>query len=161
MIHEDPRHAGLGARAALPVAELAALDLTAGAREDYDTLRLTLGIPASGSDLVPEKSLLMESGFEQLNGVDFEKGCYVGQEVTARTKYRGLVKKRLVPVAIDGPTPEAGTPVLAGDKEAGEMRSGGPGLGLALMRLEYLDGKTALAAGEAKIEPRKPDWAAF
>ena len=74
----------------------------------YDRHRLALGVPDGSRDLVVDKSLLLESGFEELNGVSFTKGCFVGQELTARTKHRGLVKKRLLPVRVDGPLPAAG-----------------------------------------------------
>jgi folate-binding Fe-S cluster repair protein YgfZ len=87
----------------------------------------------------------------------------MGQELTARTKYRGLVRKHLVPVEIDGPLPSPGTPIMLGDKEAGEMRSGIDGLGLALMRDEYLEAapaRGAFAAGQSRLTPRKPAWAA-
>ena len=70
------------------------------------------------------RATLMECGFEALNGVDFEKGCYVGQELTARTKHRGLVRRRLARVALEGPLPPAGTPIRAGEKEVGEIRTG-------------------------------------
>ena len=122
-----------------------------------------LGLPDGSRDMVVEKATLLESGFDELNGVDWDKGCYMGQELTARTKYRGLTKKRLMPVDIDGPVPPSGTPVMVDGKEAGEMRSARGGVGLALIRLEHLD-KAAGArftAGEARITPRKPDWAAF
>ena len=89
----------------------------------------------------------------------------MGQELTARTKYRGLVKKRLMPVEIEGPAPQPGTPVLLGKDEAGEMRSHAGGNGLAMIRLEVLErlGKEGgeLHAGAAVVKPRKPDWAAF
>jgi folate-binding protein YgfZ len=155
VIYEDPRHDALGARAALPAADLAELNLPAGAREDYDALRLKLGVPESGSDLVPEKSLLMESGFEQLNGVDFEKGCYVGQEVTARMKYRALIRKRLFPVRFDGPAPAPGTPIHYGDVAIGEMRSSQNGHGLALLRIETVEAAQKadadLISGDARL----------
>ena len=89
----------------------------------YDRHRLALGVPDGSRDLVPEKSILLELGFDELNGVDWQKGCYVGQELTARTKYRGLIKKRLFPVRIDGPTPQPGAIIMLDGKEAGEMRS--------------------------------------
>ena len=111
--------------------------------------------------MVVEKATLLDSGFDELNGVDWDKGCYVGQELTARTKYRGLTKKRLLPVRIDGPAPDPGTPVMAGGRQAGEMRSARDGLGLALMRLEALKQDGGFTAGEARITPHKPDWAAF
>ncbi len=162
----DPRLAALGARALLPRhgAEdaLRAAGFATAALEDYDTLRIGLGVPDGSRDLEIEKSLLLESGFDELNGLDWDKGCYMGQELTARTRYRGLVKKRLLPVEIDGPAPEPGTPVLSGEREAGVLRSTVNGRGLALLRLEYV-GKDAapLTAGEARLTVVKPDWARF
>ena len=96
----------------------------------------------------------------KLNAIDWDKGCYLGQELTARTRYRGLVRKRLLPVTIEGPTPAPGTTVMLGDKEAGEMRSAIDGIGLALLRLEHVEGDAppALRAGEAKLTEKKPDW---
>jgi len=84
----------------------------------------------------------------------------MGQELTARTKYRGLLKRRLVPVAIDGALPAPGTPVLHGGAEVGTMRSGQPGLGLALLRLNSLSGD-ALSCGDATLTPRPPAWMAL
>jgi folate-binding protein YgfZ len=158
----DPRLAALGARAILPRETARATLMHAGFGEAgfelYDCLRLSLGIPDGSRDLVIEKSLLLESGFDELNGVDWQKGCYIGQELTARTKYRGLIKKRLMPVEIDGPAPSRGTIVTADGREVGEMRSSRGGLGLALLRIEpVLEGK-GLAAGEAVIVPIQPDW---
>jgi folate-binding protein YgfZ len=160
-IFVDPRLAGLGARAILPRAHaaeiLARAGLVPGSAVDYDRLRLSLGIPDGSRDLPVEKAILLENGFDELHGIDWEKGCYMGQELTARTKYRGLVRKRLLPVEVDGPLPAPGTPVMAGDKEAGEMRSGADGLGLALLRLEHLD--DGLRCADSRIKPRKPAWA--
>lgn len=165
-LYVDPRHAGIGARALLPrdtaAATLAGLGAIEGKRADYERLRLTLGLPDGSRDLVVDKSILLENGFDELNGVDWKKGCYIGQELTARTKYRGLIKKRLMPVRIDGPAPEPGAPVLLGTQEAGEMRSASDGMGLAVMRLEFLDKQAAeggaFMAGAAKLTPIKPDW---
>lgn len=165
----DPRLAEVGARAILPsgTAEttLTEAGLAGGSAADYDRTRLSLGLPDGSRDLVPEKSILLENGFDELNGVDWNKGCFLGQELTARTHYRGLVKKRLMPVEIDGPLPDPGTLVMLGDKEAGEMRSGTDGCGLALLRLEAVEkaaeSKDALTAGEARLTPKKPHWAAF
>lgn len=130
--------------------------------ETYDIHRINLGLPDSSRDMVVEKSVLLENGFDELNGVDWHKGCYMGQEVTARTKHRGLLKKRLLPVTIDGAPPAAGTPIMAGDREAGEMRSSCGNAGMALIRLDYLDEsvtpESPLRAGEATIMPKKPEW---
>ena len=110
------------------------------------------------------RSVICTGRFEELHGVDFKKGCYVGQEVTARMKYRALVKKRLMPVEIEGPTPSPGTPVMFGEEEAGEFRSSADGLGLALLKLDLVEktgaGEKPLTAGDAILRPRKPDWLA-
>jgi hypothetical protein len=158
----DPRLASLGARAILPRERARAVLADAGIAEtgfdSYDRLRLSLGIPDGSRDLVLEKSILLESGFDELNGVDWQKGCYIGQELTARTKYRGLIKKRLMPVRIEGPTPPPGTIVTMDAREIGEMRSSRDGLGLALLRIEPVrEGKT-LAAGEASLVPVRSAW---
>lgn len=156
----DPRLAALGARAILPRerirAELAETGATEADFAEYDRLRLSLGVPDGSRDLVLDKSILLESGFDELNGVDWDKGCYIGQELTARTKYRGLIKKRLFPVRIDGPTPEPGAILTVDGHEAGEMRSSRDGIGLALLRLEAVH--KPLTAGETAIKPLQPDW---
>ena len=159
----DPRIAGLGARVIVAPAERAALaasGLRPGSRADYDRLRIRLGVPDGGRDLVPEKSFLLENGFEALNGVDFAKGCYVGQEVTARMKHRALVRKRLAPVRIDGPAPPPGTAVHRGAAAVGEMRSSAGGLGLAMLRLDAIEAG-GLRAGSAALTVQKPGWADF
>lgn len=157
IIFVDPRLAALGARGYLPAA---ALPSETGSREDYDHLRMSLGVPDGSRDLPVEKAILLENGFDELNAIDWDKGCYMGQELTARTRYRGLVRKRLMPVAIEGPAPEFGAPLLLGDKEAGEMRSASGDIGLALVRLEAL-GQGALTSGATRLTPAKPDWAKF
>jgi folate-binding protein YgfZ len=161
----DPRLAALGVRCLLPRTDMRRALEGRGLMEAgfaaYDRLRLELGIPDGGRDLVPEKSILLEAGFDELNGVDWQKGCYIGQELTARTKYRGLVKKRLMPVKIDGPAPAPGTIVTADGREVGEMRSSREGLGLALLRIEPVVEGKHLTAGEATIVATKPGWMRF
>lgn len=123
----------------------------------YDAHRLALGLPDGSRDLEFEKSTLVESGFDELNGIAWDKGCYMGQELTARTKYRGLVKRRLVPVAVDGPLPSPGTPItLAGD-EIGTLRSGREGRALATLRLDGLRA-AGLQCGDAVLTPAPPAW---
>jgi folate-binding protein YgfZ len=157
IVFTDPRDARLGARAILPRAEAAGLadrlGVAAGRPDQYEALRLALGVPEGGRELEPEKALPMESRFDLLNGIDWQKGCYVGQELTARMRYRALVKKRLVPVAIEGPAPEPGTPVLLEGEEVGVMRAAAGRYGLALLRLEKLEGTgdRPLTAGAARI----------
>ena len=159
----DPRLGELGARALLPRdgadAALQAAGFAPSGVEAYDGLRIGLGVPDGSRDLEVEKSLLLESGFDELNGLDWDKGCYMGQELTARTRYRGLTKKRLLPVEIDGPVPEPGTVVRSGEREAGVLRSTADGRGLALLRLEHLGEEAApLTAGEARLTVVKPAW---
>ena len=161
----DPRLVDLGARLLLPRVAgsepLASKGFAVADSGTYDRMRLSLGVPDGSRDLPIEKAILLESGFDELNGVDWQKGCYIGQELTARTKYRALIKKRLMPVAVEGPMPAPGTPVMLGDQEAGEMRSGRDGVGLALLRLEALGPDKPLTAGAARLTPRKPGWANF
>ena len=153
----DPRLVEAGVRIVAPAAALPHFDV--GTRAEYDALRLRLGLPDGARDLMPDKSFILENGFEELAGVDFEKGCYVGQEVTARMKHRALVRKRLVPVAIDGPAPAPGTPVTRDGVEVGEIRSAQDGQGLALIRTDAVGGR--LSAGSTAVTPRKPAWANF
>lgn len=158
----DPRLAALGVRCILPRTDLrSALEGVGLAEADfpaYDRLRLELGVPDGSRDLVPEKSILLEAGFDELNGVDWQKGCYVGQELTARTKYRGLIKKRLMPVEIDGPAPAPGTIVTADGREIGEMRSSRDGLGLALLRIEPVVAGKHLKVGDTTLVSSQPGW---
>lgn len=152
----DPRNRAMGARLIVPRETEPALTQLGFARTDatdYDRLRLSLGIPDGSRDLVPEKSLLMESGFDDLNGIDWSKGCYIGQELTARMKYRALVKKLLVPVTVAGPMPAPGTAIMSGEDEVGEMRSGRDGAALALLRLDAME-RAPLNAGAAIISVR-------
>jgi tRNA-modifying protein YgfZ len=165
----DPRLPALGGRVLLTPAGdtriLEAAGFSGAAPEAYDRLRLSLGVPDGSRDLSIEKTILLEAGFDELNGVDWDKGCYMGQELTARTKYRALIKKRLMPVKIEGPLPEPGTVIKLAGTEAGEIRTGRGELALALLRLEALDealkAGTPLLAGAARVTPIKPDWARF
>jgi folate-binding protein YgfZ len=123
--------------------------------EDYAAFRLSLGLPDGPPDLEVEKTLLLEAGFDELGGVDFQKGCYMGQELTARTKYRGLIKRRLVPVTLSEPA-AALTPIIAEGAEVGSLRSTSGLLGLASLRLDSL--AKPLLAGNALVTPRVLDW---
>jgi len=159
----DPRMAALGARVVLAPNSTALQDagLSAGKFEDYERVRMDLGVADGSRDMGVDKALLLEYGFEELDGVCFTKGCFMGQELTARTRYRGLVKKRLLPVSIDGTTPQPGTPLMAGDKEAGEMKTSQGGQGLALVRLDQLADGVMLTCEGATLTPFVPDWVVF
>jgi folate-binding protein YgfZ len=163
----DPRLAALGVRLLLPRADcgqaLAALGFAAASHDEYERLRLIHGVPDGSRDMPVEKALLIEAGFDELHGIDWQKGCYIGQELTARMRYRALVKKRLMPVAVEGTLPPPDTPVMLGAEEAGEMRSGRDGVALALLRLDAVEKAAAgatLTAGEARLTVLKPEWMA-
>ena len=125
--------------------------------EHYDAHRLALGLPDGSRDMEAEHSVLLEAGFDELHGVSWSKGCYMGQELTARTRYRGLVKRRLVPVDVEGALPPRGAPITRDGAELGEMRSGRGARGIALLRLAALDGAPLACAG-AVLRPRVPAW---
>lgn len=158
----DPRLPELGLRVLGPADQVAATLAANGCRErplaDYDSLRLSLGAPDGSRDLVVEKALLLENGFDELNGVDWQKGCYMGQELTARTKYRALIRKRLFPVRVEGELPAPGTAILDGIDEVGEVRSGAGSRALAMLRLDAVGSGHTLTAGTARIVPEKPSW---
>ena len=124
----------------------------------WDAHRLALGLPDGSRDMESDKSVLLEAGFDELHGISWTKGCYMGQELTARTRYRGLVKRRLLPVHGDAELPPAGTPVMHRDREVGVMRSSLGGHGLALLRVDAIAAEGLLADGR-RIQPRVPDWA--
>ncbi len=154
----DPRHARLGLRLLLPRGATPPAPIPAAEEVPfaaYEDLRLGLGVPDS-RDLVAEKSLPLEFNFFELGGVAFDKGCYIGQEVTARMKHRGRLRKRLLPVEIHGPAKTGDMVVAADGREAGVLRSVLGGRGLALLRLDHL--RDELRTGEAVIVPRPPEW---
>ncbi len=160
----DPRLAEAGARLLLPAESAAATleeaGLTAADPVAYDAHRLALGLPDGSRDLPVDGTFLMENGFEELHGVDFTKGCYIGQETTARMKHRGLVRKRLFPVRVEGPMPEPGTELTDDDgKTVGALRSGdaAAGLALAMVKLDALDGGP-FTAGGASLTLIRPAW---
>jgi len=162
VLYTDPRLAALGARAIVPADRLddalAATGFAVGDADSYDRLRLTLGVPGGAADLPPERALPLEVGFDELNALSWSKGCYMGQELTARMNYRALVKKRLLPVAIEGPAPPPGTPIELDGKDVGEMRSSNGDRGLAYLRLAAADAGRPLTCGEARLTPSRPDW---
>jgi folate-binding protein YgfZ len=165
----DPRLKEMGARVLLHSGfgedPLIALGCVRAEPEEYHAQRIANGLPDGSRDMPVEKAILLENGFDELKGIDWDKGCYVGQELTARTKYRGLVRKRLMPVEVEGPLPAFGTEIAFDGKEAGEMRSGQGDRALALLRLEVVEKALAegqkLTAGETKLTPIKPGWASF
>ncbi len=156
-VYVDPRRVELGCRAVFPAGQgvhaLVASGLTETTRDTYDTHRARLGVPDGSRDMQVEKSTLLEANIDRLNGIDWQKGCYVGQELTARTKHRGLLKRRLHPVRLMG-SAEPGTPITLGARAVGELRSVAGDYGLALLRLDALEdmANQPLMAGPVPID---------
>jgi tRNA-modifying protein YgfZ len=147
----DPRLAGLGARA------YGGLD--ANADEDaYEAHRLALGVPGP-ADWGSEATYPIEADFDLMAGIDFKKGCFVGQETTSRMKRRGTIKNRMLPITFDGPAPAFGTEVLAGSLRAGEVLSGRNGRAMALLRLDRIE-DAALTAEGRPVRVDRPAWLA-
>jgi len=169
LCYSDPRLFELGARCMLPphIAEKAAADLGSDLVDPsiYEAHRIALGVPRGGADFVYGDTFPHESNMDQLHGVDFDKGCFVGQEVVSRIEHRATARARIVPVGFDGPPPEAGMPVMAGDRNVGMMGSGVTGRGLATLRLdrveEALAGGATLVAGGITLQLLKASWARF
>ena len=166
--YADPRFAALGTRSILPpglAAEAAAeLGATLTDAEAYDAHRIVLGVPRGGMDFTYGDTFPHEADMDQLNGVDFDKGCYVGQEVVSRVEHRGSARSRVVPVVYEF-APMSGLPVMAGEKEVGTLASTAKGHGLAMLRLDRvadaLAAGTPLVAGGIAISVLKPEWARF
>lgn len=167
--YEDPRLPALGLRVMLPphraAAAAAALRAELLKAAAYEAHRIALGIPRGGLDYGYGDTFPHEADMDQLGGVDFEKGCYVGQEVVSRMEHRGTARTRAVPVRYEGAAPTSGVQIVAGDRALGTMGSTAAGRGIALLRLDRvadaLSGGEALTAGGVPIRPIKPEWARF
>lgn len=169
--YADPRLPALGLRCmiSIHIADKAASELGATLVDaaDYEAHRIALGVPRGGSDFIYNDAFPHEADMDQLGGVDFDKGCFVGQEVVSRMEHRGTARTRVVPVAFDGPPPEAGVTVTAGETTLGMMGSGAGtiGRGLATLRLDRvadaMANGTPMVAGGIAIRPVKPAWARF
>jgi len=144
----DPRLPALGAR----------LYGRAGVADEraYEAHRLALGVPGP-ADWGTDKTYPLEADFDLLNGVDFQKGCFVGQETTSRMKRRGSIKTRMLPIDYAGPQIAPGTEILTGSLRAGEVLSGMPGRSIALVRLDRIEGEALVADGRP-VSVTTPDW---
>lgn len=149
----DPRLPTLGLRGygATPPAGAIETD-----EATYDAYRLSVGVPGP-ADWGEEKTYPIEANFDLLHGIDFRKGCFVGQETTSRMKRRGQIKTRMLPITFDGPPPAAGAEVLAGSLRAGEVLSGVEGRAMAVLRLDRIDG-AALTVDERPVTVERPGW---
>jgi tRNA-modifying protein YgfZ len=167
--YPDPRLPALGTRSIMPpeiVAEAAgALGATLSDAAAYDIYRIALGVPRGGEDFAYLDTFPHEADMDQLNGVDFDKGCYVGQEVVSRVEHRGSARNRIVPLAFDEFVASSGLPVMAGEKQIGTLGTAAKSRGLALIRLDRADDAivagTPLTCGNMPVRLVKPDWATF
>jgi folate-binding protein YgfZ len=147
----DPRTALLGGR------RYGETGTTTASEADFDAHRLAVGVPDPARDMAVDRTYPIEADFDLLNGIDFAKGCFVGQETTSRMKRRGAIRNRMLPIAFDGPAPEIGAEVLLnGDRRAGEVMTGADGGAMALLRLDRIDG--VLSVDGRPITVRRPEW---
>jgi folate-binding protein YgfZ len=151
----DPRLPALGRRSIAPKTNVPS------GSDDYQARRLGLGVP-EGADFGSDKIFALDAGLDELHAVSFDKGCYVGQELTARMKHRGTARKRLLPVVAkaDNPLPTHDVPVTADGQEIGIVVSVYDARGFALIRLDRLReaGSAALEAGGVAVNVTEPAW---
>ena len=162
----DPRLAELGLRTIQPTTNALNLMENTGLRkgnlESYQASQFSFGVPDGGNSELLKQTFPLEIGFDELNAISFEKGCYVGQEVTTRMKIRNLVKKRLVPVTFDSKAPAPGAAVKNQNKDTGQIFAANRGIGLAMIRLETLNqalnADAELTVEETSLRATKPAW---
>lgn len=161
----DPRNEHLGTRILIPeglkqkLSDLIGAELVDAA--DYEAHRIALGVPRGGLDFMYSDAFPHETNMDRLAGVDFDKGCYVGQEVVSRMQHRGTARTRSVKVLLEDSSPEAGVSVMAGDKSVGTMGSSAQGKGIALVRIDRvadaLDAGQPLTAGGLALKLAEPE----
>lgn len=161
----DPRVETLGFRVVAPVSsEMADTGCKLSSEDAYHGHRISLGVPEAGKDYALGETFPHEADYDQLDGVDFHKGCYVGQEVVSRVEHRGTARKRIVPVR-GASELSAGEQVSGGDSEIGVMGSVSGDRGLAMIRLDRAEKAISqgreLRAGNVDIALEQPSWASF
>lgn len=169
LCYHDPRLPALGRRVMLPPHLAAEATADIGAElvpaAAYEAYRIALGVPRGGLDFIYGDTFPHEADMDQLHGVDFAKGCFVGQEVVSRMEHRGTARTRVLPVAFDGFAPDPGAAVTAAGKPVGTFGSSADGRALAMLRLDRaedaLASGQAIEAGAATLRLVKPDWARF
>lgn len=158
ILYVDPRLGQAGVRGFVP----SAVDVTSwgedASDDTYHYHRISLGLVETPLDLIKDKSILLESGFDELSGVDWTKGCYMGQELTARTKYRGLIKKRLIPIKITDGAPEPGAMISYAGKTVGDVRSISGDMAIAMLKLDAIQNADTLDLEGATAAPVAPHW---
>lgn len=151
--YRDPRYGGIGWRV---------IGEVAGEARDYDAARIRAGLADSGADLGSGEFFPHEANLDQLGGVSFRKGCYVGQEVVSRMEHRGTARSRILPVVLEGAAPPKGTEIRSDEKQVGTLLSSSGAHALALIRLDRLAEATApLVADGVTLKVKKPQWARY
>lgn len=145
IVYADPRAAGLGHREILPRAK--AIAIGEASLGEYEALRIGVGVPKGGVDFPYGDTFPQDANLDLTHGVDFEKGCYVGQEVVSRMRHRAGVRKRVVRVRLDGPAPSPGTPVLDGELPVGTLGGSAGAAALAMLRLDRVEDARAAGRG--------------
>ena len=149
----DPRTPDIGWRA---------IGKAAGPAQGYDSARIALGLADSTADIGSSETFPHEANLDQLGGVSFRKGCYVGQEVVSRMEHRGTARNRILPVKLSGPAPGKGTAIRSGDKQVGTLLSSSGGAALALLRLDRLaEADGPLLAEGSEVTVIKPSWVRY
>ncbi len=164
LVSEDPRLPDLGWRAIVAAQDAAEFALEPAER--YHAHRIALGVPEGGRDFLFGDAFPHEALMDQLHGVDFDKGCYVGQEVVSRMQHRGTARTRIVPALYEGGfAAEAGVEVMAGDRILGKTGTGADGRGLLMIRLDRaadaLAAGVPIRAGGIPVTLDKPAWIGF
>ncbi|RTL55351.1 MAG: folate-binding protein [Bradyrhizobiaceae bacterium] len=170
LVFADPRDPALGWRVLAPADSAPSLATTLGAQisdePGYEAHRIACGVPRGGADFSYGDAFPHETNMDRLHGVDFDKGCYIGQEVVSRMQHRGTARTRILRVTLDAEPPAPGTPIMAGDKSIGTMGSStkdstGQVIGLALIRTDRasdaIDAGWLLSAGSAQVSFVSPD----
>ena len=163
---EDPRNSALGIRCILPVSQTTHELFCHGEQLEstyYRKKRYDLGIAEGSCDLIENKSILLEFGFDALNAIDWDKGCYLGQELTARTKYRGIIRKRVFPIYVESGALQVGAELFINKEKVGIVHSLFQDKGLAMLRLEktvshFLKGELQLESKKGTVTALIPSW---
>jgi folate-binding protein YgfZ len=164
-VYVDPRLPELGYRAMVPEGADMAPDYAEARADAYDAHRIALGVPEGGVDFSYGDAYPHDAGMDQLAGVDFRKGCYVGQEVVSRMQHRGTARRRFVTVSAASALPAVGTPLTAGGTPLGTLGSSSGHAGLALVRLDRaraaIDAGTVIEAAGIALTLALPGWAKY
>lgn len=161
---EDPRLAAMGWVGLLKEGSIASM---AGTLVSYDQIRIPLGVPDGSRDLKVGKAIILENNYQDLHGISWAKGCYIGQELMARTYHQGMIRKRLLPVQLQGPLPSFGTEIFQDTQKVGTLKStvisGETAWGLALLQVEAIQEtqeKNPLSAleGQVRVIPSIPSF---